>query len=99
MKGEAAQPINGLIMAEMKELDLIDPSVNIIGLELFGMRRGASIHVEGWMKMNEELLEAFWNGLSALDVEGAAVRDLNHIPLGATRFADYVIKVSDHTQK
>lgn len=93
--GEAFQPINLLIMAKMKELNLIDPSVNILQLELFGVRRGALVH-EGWSLISEEQIEAFWNSVSS---EGVAARDLNFVPLGATRFSDYVIKVSYHSPK
>ncbi|MDP3936278.1 MAG: hypothetical protein Q8Q56_04760 [Alphaproteobacteria bacterium] len=94
--GKATQPINPLILAKLQELKLMNTSVKVLWLELFGVSKGKSIHHEGWSKMTQEQLEAFWSALSAADVE-AAVRDLNDLPLGAIRFADYVIKVSYHT--
>lgn len=94
--GKATQPINPLILAKLKELKLMDSSVKTLCLALFGVIQGKSIHHEGWRKMTQEQLEAFWSALSASDVE-RSVRDLNDLPLGATRFADYVIKVSYHT--
>lgn len=95
VKGEGAYSINALIMAKMKELNLIEPSVNILQLELFGVRRGASVH-ESWTKITEEQVEAFWNSVISA---GVGARDLNHVTLGATRFSDYVIKVSYHSSE
>ncbi len=93
VNGARTHSINALILAKMKELNLIDPGVNILQLGRFGVRLGTSVH-ESWTKITEKQVEAFWNSVSS---EGIAVRDLNHLPLGTRRFADYVIKVSYHS--
>jgi hypothetical protein len=85
------------ILAKLREMDILDASVDTVVLSVYGVGRDGSIH-SGWDTLSAEQQDVFWRDL-ALEGYTSEERNLNNLLIERAALARYVIKLSYDTLK